>query len=187
MTMLSRYTKTNCHFTDDSTASIVRWNVHHALCNLNDIRISLQNAWCKVKKLISRSFPSTSTCQYPQLSPNVKNTVTLPSELIHSSILRMGYKSRFFKALNLPFSAQNRGVQSFYGAKTMGGANRSALVLWVSVRSFCRFPLFRLPCFWVRTIRHRVDGLHVVMEGFDTVFCDVYMTKVAVSNCQKFG
>lgn len=90
-----------------------------------------------------------STYQYPLLTSDVENTADLSSKALHSSIRVTGYGSRYVEALSLLWSAQNRSVPSFFGAKIVG-ADHSVCTGFVtfcsvitSISSFSKFLVLR--------------------------------------------
>lgn len=141
-----------------------------------------------MKAVVLQSFLLISNCQYLLLASNMDSTVDTPKESMYSSIGGMKYESRSVKELSHLQSTQNLIVSFFFGAKTMDTAH---LVCGGSMtflfEYFIDFVFFEVRRFRAQTIQRRVDGLHIIIETFDTMFCGVNVAKVAVPDCSKLG
>lgn len=139
-----------------------------------------------MKFVLSRSLLSISAYRYPLLAFDVKKTVVSPRKLTHLCIHGMGYELSFVRSLSLLLSTQT-AVFRLFRSKDDECCSFSLRWLYKFLRGhFVESDFFKLLRLRSRTIRRRVDGLYVIIEEFNTVFCDVYATKVAVSHCLKF-
>lgn len=103
--------------------SIHHWKVPSASKCWNGMQENRYNLWCEVKAVLSQSASPILTRQDPKLVCRVENIAASLSELMHASIMSMGYESCCVRAFNILHSTENLVGTAFSAANTIGAAD----------------------------------------------------------------